>query len=209
LSIDLQQRWRIDVASLLAPQAEKDAAFAEILARHTEPHRRYHGLPHLAALFALLDAHAPSAPLSSRLAVWYHDAIYDPRAADNEAQSATLAREHLRGLGADQACIDETVALIEATRDHWSGPSLGAGDYFLDADIAILGAPPHLYDRYAADVRAEYAWAPDELYRAGRVRFLDGARARARIFRTDAFEHAFAAAARDNMRRERATLAVT
>ena len=107
--------------------------------------------------------HAPQIPPGSspRLAIWWHDAIYDPQSRHNEEHSAELAREHLAQLGASAALIQTTSNLILMTRDHWSGPSAGDGDYFLDADIAVLGAPNSVYDRYVADVRQEYAWAAD------------------------------------------------
>jgi predicted metal-dependent HD superfamily phosphohydrolase len=76
------------------------------------------------------------------------------------------------------------------------------GDVFLDADIAILGTPPEIYDQYAANMRFEYAFAPDDAYRMGRSHFLSNAMTRAPIFRTAEFEAAYGDAARANMRRE-------
>ena len=49
----------------------------------------------------------------------------------------------------------------------------------VDADLAILAATATRYDRYAHDVRAEYAAVDDDAWRAGRAavlrRFLDAA----------------------------------
>ncbi|MEZ6028165.1 MAG: hypothetical protein R3C46_00290 [Hyphomonadaceae bacterium] len=205
----LESEWLKDAARLSASKAAP--ILQDVLTRHAEPHRRYHGANHLVALFDLLAHHAPhivrgSAP---RLAIWWHDAIYDPQAHDNEARSADLAYSHLLQLGAPATLIEETVRLIHQTTNHWSGGLYGDGDYFLDADIAVLGAPPEVYDQYAAGVRHEYAWAPDDAYRAGRSTFLVGALDRPRLFRTDAFETAYAEQARINMRRELTTLTGT
>lgn len=207
-----------DLSGLLEAEWSKDAArfqarpaavvFDDLLTRHLEPQRRYHGPNHLSALFYLMALHASHIPpgASPRLAIWWHDAIYDPQARDNEDRSADLAREHLAQLGASAALIQTTANLILMTKNHWSGPSAGDGDYFLDADIAILGAPAQVYDRYAADVRLEYSWAPDPTYRAGRSAFLQAALTRPRLFRTDAFETAYGQQARINMRDELASL---
>ncbi|HEX5006315.1 MAG TPA: hypothetical protein VFV70_04335 [Hyphomonadaceae bacterium] len=201
----LRVEWRKDVARLYANAAD---AFDDLLGRHVERQRRYHGLSHLSSLFYLMALHAPHIPpgTAPRLAIWWHDAIYDPRTRDNEERSAELAREHLTRLGAPAALIQTTANLILMTKNHWSGPSAGDGDYFLDADIAILGAPPQVYDRYAADVRHEYAWALDPAWRAGRSAFLRAAVARPRLYRTDAFETAYAQQARINMHTELVSL---
>jgi predicted metal-dependent HD superfamily phosphohydrolase len=204
LILGLQDRWTNDVAGLPGVGEAKAAAFANIVAAHGQPLRRYHGLGHLQALFALLDQHAQSVAerLPLHFAVWWHDAVYDPQASDNEGRSAALAKAELKALGAADDLITQVVQLILATSHHWDSPAMGDGDYFLDADIAILGASPSAYDRYADDVRAEYAFAPDAAFRAGRARFLSNAMARPRLFRTPAFEAAYTDAARDNMRRE-------
>lgn len=155
-----------------------------------------------------MNEHAPHIQPSSppRLAIRWHDAIYDLRARDNEERSADLAREHLTRLGAAPTAIDETARIILMTKNHWSGGVAGERDHCLEVDIAILGAAPETYDWYAQQVREEYAWAPDDAYRAGRSAFLDAAVARKRLFRTDVFETGYAAQARANMARELACL---
>jgi predicted metal-dependent HD superfamily phosphohydrolase len=200
----LRQQWERDIAAIGATTLAAERVLADIVARHGETHRRYHGQSHLVALFDLLDLHAPhimpgSAP---RLAVWWHDLVYDPRAQDNEAKSADIARDRLDALGAKPDVVEETHRLILMTRNHWDGGSAGDGDYFLDADIAILGAPDETYDAYAAAVRQEYSFVPDDAFRAGRSKFLESVLARPRLFRTEAFESAYAPQARANIRRE-------
>lgn len=208
MSFDLEGHWHRHVMALPASDGAKAAIFEEIVARHNEGHRVYHGLRHLQSLVQMLEEYAPS-ELSPEayLAIWWHDVIYDPRANDNEARSADLAAKDLRILGADEQLIACVVALILATQNHWSGASLGGGDYFLDADIAILGAAEAVYEWYASAVRREYAFAPDSIYRVGRSQFLTRTLSHERLFRTAPFEAAFAEAARQNMRRELASLA--
>ena len=206
--LNLEDAWRADTAMLPVLEAS-GAIVSDILARHGEPQRRYHGPNHLRALIELITVCAPQilpgAP--PRLAIWWHDAIYNPAARDNEERSADLARAHLSRLGASREQIEATASLIVMTKNHWSGPSAGEGDFFLDADIAILGAPPMAYAAYAAGVRDEYAWAPADAYRAGRASFLNAALSRSRLFRTDVFETTYAGQARANMRGELEALA--
>ena len=205
----LESEWRKDAARFSASDAAQ--IFSDLIARHNEPQRHYHGVRHLSALLDLLARHAPQIPPGSpgRLAIWWHDAIYDPTAKDNEEQSADLARDHLARLGAASDLIDDVAAVILATKNHWAGPTLGEYDLFLDADIAILGAPPAIYDAYTRAVRKEYAWVTDDVFRVGRSAFLANALSWPRLFRTRAFETAYADQARANMRRELALLTGT
>lgn len=198
--------FRRDLTRFSSP--ESFDVYKDLFARHSEPQRRYHGLSHLTALLDLLAMHAShlAAGSAPRLALWWHDAIYDPTAKDNEEQSADLARNHLALLSAPTDLIDEVAAIILMTKNHWEGGSAGDGDYFLDADIAILGAPPAIYDAYTTGVRQEYAWAPEPAFRVGRAAFLTKALTWPRLFRTDVFEAGYATQARANMQRELADI---
>lgn len=202
----LCRRWDNHVAFLNADSAAKAAAFDEIIANHSEPHRAYHGVGHLHALFDLLDRFAPDRSAALNFAVWWHDVVYSPLGGDNEERSASLAVNRLHSLGADQHLGNTVRDLILATKNHWLGPSRGEGDLFLDADIAILGAAAETYDQYTRDVRHEYSAAPDELFRAGRLKFVASAMARRPMFRTVVFEEAFGERARANLTREYARL---
>ena len=70
-----------------------------LLARYSEPHRRYHTLQHLAECFAAFDEIADLAehPPDVELALWFHDAIYDtePQARANLARPLARALARL------------------------------------------------------------------------------------------------------------------
>ncbi len=121
------------------------------------------------------------------LATWYHDAVYDPRAGDNEARSADLARRDLTGLGVGADRVDRVAGLVLATRDHRAADPDAA--VLVDADLAILAVPAGDYAAYVAAVRAEYGFVPEAAWRAGRAAVLAGFLARPRLFAT-ATQHA-------------------
>jgi predicted metal-dependent HD superfamily phosphohydrolase len=202
----LSARWDALVRPLGAPAERADAVFADLAARHGGPDRHYHNLDHLAAVLdALEPASGARSPLALRLAAWFHDAVYDSRAADNEERSAALARAALADLNGPESLGDEVARLVLLTRGHATGPEDRDGQVLLDADLAILGAPADEYDRYAAAIRREYAWVAEEAYRAGRGRVLQDFLRRPRIFQTEV-RAAREEQARANLARELARL---
>nr|QQZ48661.1 hypothetical protein JKL49_14175 [Phenylobacterium glaciei] len=71
----------------------------DLEAAYAQPHRRYHTRTHIEQCLALLDQ-VPDLMDSERqvltYAIWWHDAVYDPTASDNEAKSAEMAKRDLR-----------------------------------------------------------------------------------------------------------------
>src|SRR5687767_11928947 len=117
--------------------ADAEPVFAELAARYSAPERHYHTLDHLATMLRLL----PEASPSLALAVWFHDAVYDSRAHDNEERSAALAEELLQPLSLRREVLAETSRLILLTKRHEAADDDRDGRKLLDADLAILGAP--------------------------------------------------------------------
>ncbi|HEY2785153.1 MAG TPA: hypothetical protein VGJ05_09280 [Fimbriiglobus sp.] len=72
----------------------------------------------------------------------------------------------------------------------------------LDADTAILAAEEKRYSRYAADIRKEFAWVPEEAYRKDRTEVLKSFLARPRIFHTPIMFEEGEDSARQNLRGE-------
>lgn len=180
---------------------------AGLRARLAEPGRAYHGQRHIDLLLALHAEirdrlHAPDAV---ELAIWYHDAIYVPTSSQNEIASAALLRAELADL-ADPALIEAAAVLVLATRTHevpqGIAPVLAADcAWFLDMDLAILGADAETFAWYDTAIRVEYAAVPDAEWRARRPRVLGSFLARERLYLTDYFHARLDAAARANLRR--------
>lgn len=163
----------------------------DLLARLAEPHRRYHTAEHVMWVLRHADALAMSADQAEPLdrdvitvAALFHDVIYDPRSATNEADSAAFAVAQMAKLGWGSGRCHEVSALILATAGHEASSPEAA--VLLDADLAVLGGSPPDYRAYVAAVRAEYAHVGDEAWRAGRAVVLRTFVDRPRIFVTTA-----------------------
>ena len=125
----LTERWPALWAALHLEMPD-DAQGDRMLARYAEPHRAYHTAQHLEECLGWLDeaASTAQAPRIVELALWYHDAVYEPRRDDNEQASAELARLHLGQGGAGPQVIDTVCALIRWT-EHATEPPRGAAPF--------------------------------------------------------------------------------
>ncbi len=178
-----------------------------MLARWSEPHRRYHDRAHLQGVLSAVDALAEHAddPDAVRLAAWYHDAVY-AGAPDDEENSALLAEADLRALGLPAALVAEVARLVRLTVEHDPGPADRNGQVLSDADLAELAVAPELYRRNTARVRAEYDHVPEPDFRAGRARTIGALLAAPALYRTAPGRRLWETAARENLAAELRTL---
>lgn len=204
----LETRWQTLVTQFQWPDSSRDV-FVDLISRYSEPHRRYHTVSHLEAVLAVIDELSSSVTSTTNavLAAWFHDAVYDPLAADNEERSSDLADDALMGLGVAREVVNSVCSLVTATKAHDVGAGADAA-VLLDADLSILGAGEKYYDRYASGVRFEFGDVPDDLYRSGRMAVLEDFLSRPSIFSTSLAQERFEETARANLRREIAQLRV-
>ena len=166
---------------------------------YSEPHRHYHNGRHIADCLDEFDSvrHLASEPKAVEVAIWFHDAIYDPRAADNEERSAELARKFVRetNIGDESAIIE----LVLATKHH-DGTSHRDATLMVDIDLSILGQSAERFWDYERQIRAEYEWVPEDVFAAKRAEILERFLSRQRIFGTESFFAKCESQARENLR---------
>lgn len=186
-------------------ESDKDLAldaFGRLVARYSEPGRAYHNIEHIEKVldeFEEVSRHATNA-LAIRLALWYHDVIYDPRAKDNELQSAEFAKKELSKFGIGIYLQSEIAQLIMATRHN---VPLETPDEILitDIDLSILGKSARAYNEYAKAIRTEYGWVTIDAYRDGRTKVLQGFIDRG-VYTSPYFRDKYGAQATANLTRE-------
>jgi predicted metal-dependent HD superfamily phosphohydrolase len=176
-------------------------ALASLESAYGEPHRSYHTASHIVACLRLFDQFRSEAarPNEVEVALWFHDAVYDPRARDNEERTACMACELMEASGIAPDVAGRVADMIRATREHEvSTPDTAL---VIDIDLAILATPPEEFARFEAGIKREFEWVENEIYRATRAavlrRFLD----RPVIYATPALRDRFEAPARANLRR--------
>ncbi|GAA3821707.1 hypothetical protein ACFS5L_19955 [Streptomyces phyllanthi] len=200
---DLRTRWLRTLLAARDGVCHPDPyPYADnLIKRWSEPQRKYHTLDHLIAVLDRIDVLEEYAddPDVVRLAAWFHDAVYLPERSTNEERSARLAERALPEAGVPDGKVHEVARLVRLTITHDPDPGDSDGAVLCDADLAILAAPPEAYDRYARAVREEYAFVPEDTFRAGRAAVLRQLLALPRLFRTPYGEREWEAPARRNI----------
>jgi predicted metal-dependent HD superfamily phosphohydrolase len=183
-----------------------DEIIDDLRRRYAEPQRAYHNWTHIEELLAQFNANgqALSHPFAFRLAILFHDAIYDPRASDNETRSAELFEATMKASASadDMACGRD---LILATHKHSTSDVasrfVADAELFLDMDLSILGAGEKRFDDYDTAIREEYSFVPIDTYRARRAEILKSFLARPRLYLTDDYHRRLDGRARANLQR--------
>ena len=203
----LPEAW-LRATAAVGARGDVAQAGVDLLGRYAEGHRHYHDLAHLDDVLRHVDelaVHARDAH-AVRLAAWFHDAVYDPTAADNEERSARLAETALSALRVEDEVVAEVVRLVRTTARHVPPPGDSDAEVLCDADLAILASSIERYQRYVEAVRAEYAHLDDEAFARGRAAVLRGLLARDSLFGTSTGRSQWEAPARANVTAELARL---
>jgi len=184
-----------------------DELWTEIEKSYSDTKRHYHTLTHLQNMLLQLSE------VKSNILNWdavlfslyYHDLIYNSLKSNNEEKSAEVAAERMIRLELPLALIDHCKNQILATKLHQKSEDNDT-NYFLDADLSILGQSWEKYVDYYKNVRKEYAIYPDLIYKPGRKKVLQHFLSMERIFKTEYFRQKLEATAKENLKKELALL---
>jgi predicted metal-dependent HD superfamily phosphohydrolase len=173
----------------------------DVIDRYAEPQRRYHTVEHLTHCLVEHDRASSqmSRPDPVEMALWFHDAIFEPGAADNERHSADIFvayGEH----SLPTSFVEEVRALILLTT-HRHKPDTEEGCFVVDIDLSSFGIPWDEFLRDSRRVRDERTDLGDEDYYRAQTGFLRSLLDRPRIFHTAFFHSLYEDTARANIAR--------
>lgn len=196
LFTELVQKYTDDTEAI-------SSVWNEVEKNHSHPKRHYHTLKHLEHLFEQLTLVKDKIEEWDGVlfALYFHDIIYNVTKHKNEEMSSELAAKKLVLLKVPVETIKKTRRIITATKKHESNTDSDV-NYFIDADLSILGAPPESYKAYCDQIRKEYAIFPDLVYKPGRKKVIEHFLQMERIFKTDYFFDKFEKQARANLESE-------
>jgi predicted metal-dependent HD superfamily phosphohydrolase len=200
----LRFEWMKLTSRFTSDKELREAILEKLFHEYSGKGRAYHNLTHVKALLSQAEAledHLEDGAAVS-FAIWFHDAIYDTRKADNEERSAEWATESLSQISAPRATANLVHEMILATKGHSGEGSCLDLQWFLDLDLSILGAPLEVYGDYSRAIRQEYSWVPWFLYRRERKKVLRTFLDREHIYFTDNIRASLEARARANVEAE-------
>ena len=183
--MDLFTIWK-QTMECLNCLGQKDM-FDDLLLCYQEASRQYHTTQHLVSCFIHYEICQSKMkdPLVVALALFYHDVVYDVRRLDNEQMSAQAWQRDGSRLGLSNETIENVTGMILATKNHKTEDA--DTQIFLDIDLSILGEQDEVFDQFERDIRAEYVWVPEEIFRNRREQILRKFLERDQIFYTSSF----------------------
>jgi len=142
--------------------------WSEVEQNYSHKKRHYHTLLHLENIIHQLNDVKEKIENWDTLlfAVFYHDIVYNTLNSDNEEQSAALAESRMKQINVPSQLIDTCKAQILATKKHLDNANSDT-NYFIDADLSILGQDIENYKEYSKNIRLEFLYYPSIIYNAG------------------------------------------
>ena len=202
----MKDRWQVVWQKLGALRVPYDV-LGELLRAYSSPDRDYHNLTHIQDCLSIFDQTSALAthPGEVELAIWFHDAAYDTRRSDNEQKSAEWAEAVIRQAGLSAEVAKRVAASILATR-HQGEVTKRDAHLLVDVDLSILGSEPAVYWRYEENIRKEYIWVPEDVFRRERVKILRGFLDQQYIYYHREYRERFEVKSRANLERAIARL---
>lgn len=196
----LEDRWK-KLWQKLHVNIVPQVALEKLIEAYSANDRFYHNLTHIENCISIFDRtkFLAAHPEEVELAIWFHDAIYDTTRDDSEQKSAEWAEEVISQSGLGGGVAGKVSGLILATRHCTEVQDLDA-QLMVDVDLSILGADPESFWQYEANIRKEYAWVPESLFRSRRVAILRGFLGRQSIYYHKQYRGMFEEKARFNLK---------
>ena len=174
--------------------------YDELDTLYGESHRRYHTGAHIEHCLRQFDLAADRMddPDAVEMAVWFHDAIYEISAKDNELRSAELFAAMTGGRG-PEGFRGKVRRLIMATTHLDPPPRTLDEEFMLDIDLSSFGRPWEEFLSDSREVRAELAHMSDADFYPRQKKFLESLAARPRFCFTEFFRERHERRARENI----------
>lgn len=153
--------------------------YPDLINRYLESHRFYHSVHHvenllhqIETIYSVYDDVSESDCEILAITAIFHDIVYDPKQTDNEEKSVEFFDSLLSPDKGNDKDINQIRHMILATkRHHKTGDRLTDLFNMMDMDILFADFPALVFYEY--QIRQEYIFADDQMYKFGRLAFLN------------------------------------
>jgi predicted metal-dependent HD superfamily phosphohydrolase len=187
--------------NMLADAEDRSAHIYQLLINaYNEKQRVYHTQQHIEDCLKLFDdiKHQLHSADSVELAIWFHDAIYQLNAIDNEILSADLFMK-LSDSVIQPAIRQQVYQHIIATLHNGSQMLDHDSRYMVDIDLSSFGLPWEKFLQNSRHVREEMRHIPDEEFYPKQYRFQQSLLKHGRFYQTDYFFRNYEQSALNNI----------
>ena len=143
-----------------------------------EEHRFYHTFDHIKRMFDVANKYNLLLTDEQSMAIFYHDAYYDPGFDQNEELSAKMFMDYCfnqKAVSLDAFIVRQ---IILDTKLEIS--TINESKLVIDLDLYDLGTDR--YENYKNNIRKEFYIYSDEEFRQGRVKWIESFLAREKIY---------------------------
>ncbi|CEK09906.1 HD domain-containing protein [Legionella hackeliae] len=174
--------------------------------QYTQKNRFYHNLSHIDYLITLYTDYYRflKLPHLVLLSIWFHDAIYQATEKNNEEKSNDFFLDFAKESHLDNEDTHRISNFILATKTHLVDSSLQDENdllFFLDFDLAILGASAEEYKNYVQQIRLEYKHLTLKKFCLERIEVLKSLLAM-QLYKTEVLREKYLKSARYNLLNE-------
>lgn len=193
------QYWERSALQFLWSTELHDAVYTLLNDAYSEPQRYYHNHQHIVECLQSYHQikHLLNDSLALELAIWFHDVVYDPKAKDNELQSAELMKQYCQDF-LSESQLEKVYHWIIATQKHLPSNDTDLNT-LLDIDLAILGSQSDRFSEYERQIKLEYSWVNAETYLNKRTEVLSFFYQMEPIYQTSYFQERFEQRAKANL----------
>ncbi len=180
-------------------------AFKEIELQYRKPKRYYHTLDgHISFCVCTFFAHAVDKVTNPDMVLWtlfLHDIVMGFDKNNNDELSARWAETFLFKNGASKQLAYDVGNAIKY-HNHKNIPDSLDIKFGLDIDLFIFAQPRDVFDKYENNIKKEYAWVEESVFRKKRAEILSNfLNNQSGIFLTDYFKDRYERQARANLKR--------
>lgn len=191
--------WESLKYSFYSLEGKNPINLQDIINKYNSSGRYYHTVQHILEMLNQIGNDYVNLHLT--LAIIFHDIIYDPKSNTNEEDSCAEF-DKLDMSSNHKKIVKE---LIMVTKTHNSDGSV-LQNFMIDLDLAILGSDEIRFNEYERQIRQEYSFVSDEIYKIGRIDFIKKMLARPNIYLSQEFKDKYEVQAKSNLEKLQQTL---